>query len=136
MKKFKTKSSKLSGTDFKEVHKKVLFFYKGLKKNTKRRPYVRSAYFNNDKIFLELFWTHLFEKENWRDRVRCLQYFPPAIELIKNSRFDPASKENPNKSSEILHRFHGITRNNNVFFVQIKEDKRTSEKWLMSVFPN
>ena len=135
MKVYKTKSVKLSGTDFHEVYQKAFGSYQQIKKKTKRRPYVRSAYFNKSKIFLELFWRHLFEKKNWRDRSRRSKYFPCAIELIKNSRIDPVSKENPNRPSEILHRFTGITKDNDSFYVQIKEDKRRGEKWFMSVFP-
>ena len=45
------------------------------------------------------------------------------------------SKENPNRRSEIVHRFAGITAEKDLFFVQIKEEKRTGQKWLMSVFP-
>jgi hypothetical protein len=55
--------------------------------------------------------------------------------LIKNSKFEPITKENPNKPSEILHRFAGVTKDNDLFFVHIKEDKRSGQKWLMSVFP-
>ena len=136
MKVYHTKTTKLAGTDFREVHKKAFNLYQQIKKKTKRKPYVRSAYFKKDKIFLDLFWIHLFDKKNWRDRMRRLKYFPAAIELIRHTRFEPKSKENPNKSSEILHRFTGVTSENDLFFVQIKEDKKTSKKWLISVFPD
>lgn len=81
---YKAKGRKFSGSDFKEVHKKAYGLYSQLKKKTKRRPYVRSAYFNKEKIFLDFFWRHLFEKENWRDRMRRMKYFGCAVELIKN----------------------------------------------------
>jgi len=42
----------------------------------------------------------------------------------------------PNKMSEILHRFAGITKDGDNFFVQIKENKKNGQKWLVSVFPN
>ena len=135
MKVYRVKAAKLSGTDFREVYKKANAFYAPIKKRTKRRAYVKSAYFAKDKIFLELFWQHLFDKSNWRDRVRRLKYLPCAIELIQNTRFDPISKESPNKPSEILHRFAGVTKNNELFFVQSKESKRNGQKWLVSVFP-
>ena len=64
-----------------------------------------------------------------------MKYFPCAIELIQKSRVEPSSKENPNKRSEILHRFAGATKDSEIFFVQIKEYKKTDQKWLMSVFP-
>lgn len=135
MKIYRTKATKLKGTDFKEVHNRALAIYNPIKKKTKRRPYIRSAYFRKEKIFLGLFWQHLFDKKNWKDRVRRLKYLPAAIELIRHSRFEPKSKENPNNNSEILHRFAAITSENDLFYVQIKEDKRTGQKWLMSVYP-
>lgn len=135
MKVYKTKSDKLGGTNFKEISAKAQKIYKQIKVKTKRRPYVRSAYFNKDKIFLELFWQHLYNKLNFRDKTRRLKYFPCAIELICNSRYEPASKENPNKKSEILHRFAGITRDKDLFFVQIKEERKSGQKWLISIFP-
>lgn len=64
-----------------------------------------------------------------------MKYFHNAIELIQNSRFEPESKQNPNKPSEILHRFAGVTSEDDLFFVQIKEDKRSGEKFLISIFP-
>ncbi|MDP3244731.1 MAG: hypothetical protein Q8M83_03695 [bacterium] len=132
---YKTKVKKFSGSDFHEVHKKAFSFYVEIKKKSKRRAYLRSAYFSKDKIFLDLFWYHLFEKQNWRDRVRRMKYFGCAVELIKNSRFEPKSKENPNKLNEILHRFYGITADNELFCVQVKEDKKRGQKFLISVFP-
>ncbi len=135
MKVYQTKIKKIAGTDFSEVHRQALYFYKQLKRKTKRRPYIRSAYFKKDKIFLEFFWHHLYEKKNFRDKVRRMKYFPCAIELIRNSRCEPISKENPNRRSEILHRFAGTSKNHELFFVQIKEDKASGQKWLISVFP-
>ncbi len=134
MKVYETKVKKLAGTDYHEVHSRALTLYKDIKRKTKRRPYVRSAYFKKDKIFLDYFWQHLWGK-NWRDRVRRLKYYPCALDLIKNSRGDPTSKQNPNNSAEILHRFAGITRTKELFFIQIKEDKKTDQKSLISIFP-
>ena len=135
MKAYQTKSTKLPGTNFREVRKKAFKFYRQIKKRSKRKPYIRSAYFKKDKIFLDLFWSHLFEKKNFADLMRRIKFYPCALELIKNSRFDPTSKENVDRKSEILHRFMGITSENETFFVQIKENKRNGNKWLMSVFP-
>ncbi len=132
---YKTKVEKLPGTHWWQVSKKAFGLYREIAKKTKRRPYIRSAYFNKEKIFLGLFWQHLHEKVNIRDKTRRLKYFPCAIDLIKNNRFEPSSKENPNKKDEILHRFSGITPDNEVFFVQIKEVKKNGQKWLISVFP-
>lgn len=135
MKSYRTKTKKLPGTDFHEVRRKAFAVYLQIKKRTKRKPYVRSAYFKKAKIFLDLFWSHLFEKKNFTDLMRRMKFYPCAIELIQNSPFEPISKENPNKSSEILHRFAGITTEKDLFFVQIKEHKRSGKKWFISVFP-
>ena len=135
VKAYRTHINKLPGTNYSEVRRKAWLFYSYLRGNTKRRPYVRSAYFGKDKIFLGLFWHHLNDKLNFKDKTRRLKYLPCAIDLIKHSSFAPVSKENVYKKSEILHRFTGITRNDEVFFVQIKENKNSNEKYLISVFP-
>lgn len=136
MKAYKVKSKKLPGTNFHEVRKKAFKLYQQIKSKTKRRAYIRSAYFKKDKIFLALFWQHLFDKQKWQDRMRRLKYFKVAIELIRHSKFEPKSKENPNKSGEILHRFTGITKDHDIFFVQIKENKCNGQKYLISIFPD
>ncbi len=136
MKIYRTKVGRIAGTDFHEVRKKAFIIYQNIKRKSKRKPYVRSAYFNNEKIFLDLFWTHLFSKQNQRDRLRRTKYFASAIELIINCRFEPESKINPNKKSEILHRFTGMLADESIFYVQIKEDKNTKHKWFLSVFPH
>lgn len=132
---YQTKISVFSGSDFREVHRGAYDFYLEIKKKSKRRAYVRSVYFEKEKIFIDIFWHHLFGKENWRDRVRRVKYFACAIELIQKSHFKPISKNNPNKNSEILHRFYGLSFNGKLFCVQIKEDKRKKQKFLISVFP-
>ncbi|MCX6734598.1 MAG: hypothetical protein NTZ25_01665 [Candidatus Peregrinibacteria bacterium] len=136
MKVYQTKIRPIPGTDFREVHKKAFNLFKQLKSKSKRRAYVRSAYFNKNKVFLDIFWGHLFEKPNWRDRVRRVKYFPPGIDLIQNSRFEPKTKENPNKSGETLYRFAGMTSESELFYVQIKEDKKRQQKLLISIFPD
>ena len=49
---YKVKTKRLSGTHFPRLLKKALSSYKEIRRKTKRRPYVRSAYFKKDKIFL------------------------------------------------------------------------------------
>ena len=129
-----TKSKKLSGTSYKEVFKKARAVFSEIKHRTKRRPYIRSAYFHKQKIFFDFFWIHLAQKQI-PERVRRLRYFKAAIELIRKSRNHPQSMQDPNKPEEILHRFAGSTKEKELFFVQIKEHKRTGRKQLMSIFP-
>ena len=131
---FKTKIKPFSGTSYADIYPKALYVYKNITSKTKRRPYLRSAYFSKEKVFLDYFWDHIREK-NLRDRARRLTYYACALDLIKHSRMKPSSKENPNKKSEVLHRFTGITGDRRVFCVQIiKERLKRREKYFMSVF--
>lgn len=132
---FRVKTDKLSGKNLKELRKQSLHFYREIKKGSKRRTYIKSAYFKKEKIFIDAFWHHLYEKKNYWNKIRRLKYFPCAIELIQKSRIKPVSKINVDKKLEILHRFAGITSQNELFFVQIKENRKTGEKNLISIFP-
>lgn len=129
---YQAKSNKLPGSNYFEMRTEALKIYKQLEGQTKRRLYVRSAYFHKEKIFFDYFWQHLWEKSP-RDRVKRLPYFKAAIELIKYSRVKPVSKPNPNVRGEIVHRFAGITGGKKLFYVQIKESKKGS-KYFMSCF--
>lgn len=131
---YQTKTKKLSGSSYSEVKRQADFIFKGIKSKTKRNPYIRSAYFKKQKIFFDFFWAHLAQK-GFKERLRRLKYFSCAIDLIKNSKNDPNSFENPFKKSETLHRFAGLSKAKEIFHVQIKEDKKTNKKYLMSVFP-
>lgn len=135
MKVYQTKVKKLAGTSYTEVRRKAFSLYQDIKRKSKRKPYIRSAYFKKDKIFLDLFWSHLFEKKNFADLMRRTKLYPCALELIEKSRLAPSSKENVDKRSEILHRFTGSTAEGDLFFVQIKENKSTGKKYLISSFP-
>jgi len=130
---YSTKIKKLPGTNYGEVREHALYLYNQIKKRTKRRPYIRSAYFKKDKIFFDYFWSHLGQKGP-KERFKRLKYFTATLEVIKNSRNHPSSKQNPNKLSEILHRFAGLTKDKELFYVQIKEDKRSGKKYFMSCF--
>lgn len=131
---YRTRLEKLPGSNFKEVYKKARSIYKKIEKSTKRRPYLRSAYFSKQKVFFSYFWIHLRQKRE-PERARRLKFFECAIELIKNNRNHPDSMQNPSKRSEMLHRFSGVTKQGELFYVQIKENKKSNHKDFMSVFP-
>ena len=131
---YKTKKQKITGSSFKEVNRVADRIFKQIKSRTKRTPYIRSKYFKGQKIFLNIFWRHLFDKRE-NDRVRRLKFFDCAMDLIRNTTYEPTTKENPNRKSELLHRFAGLTSKNEIFYIQIKEDKATERKDLLSVFP-
>ncbi len=134
MEAYRTKAKKLHGHTYKDISSQANELYKREKSRTKRKPYIRSAYFKKDKIFLELFWQHLWQK-NWRDRKRRVQFFACALDLLRHSHIDPISVQDPNDKSVMLHRFYGKDPNGAKFIVQVKEYKKTNQKWLMSVFP-
>ena len=135
MQPYRTKSGALAGSSWAEVYKNAQKIYKKICAKSKRRPYIRSTYFKKDKIFLGLFWEHLHSKLSLKDKTRRLKYFACAIELIQQSHLEPVSKQNVDRNSEILHRFTGISAEKEIFFVQIKQDKRSGQKYFMSVFP-
>jgi len=130
---YQTKYKKVSGTSLGELKKNVFRFYnKEIKNKTKRRPYIRSAYFNKEKIFFDYYWDHLWQKSP-KERMKRLKYFKAMIDVVKNSKNKPSIKNNPNNKNEVLYRFAGLTRGKEIFFVQIKENKK-SKKYLMSCF--
>ncbi len=131
---YTTKVNKLAGTSYGEVYAKAKFVYKKISLKTKRRPYIRAPFFKKEKVFLDLFWVHLMDK-NWQDRLRRLKFYACALDLIQNSHCKPTTKDNLNNCGEILHRFSGVTKDGKIFYVQIKENKKDGEKKFMSVFP-
>jgi len=130
---YQAKSKKILGTSYGEVMHGAMAVFDDIKKQTKRRPYIRSTYFKKEKIFFDYFREHLFQKSK-SERMKRLKYFSAAIELIQKSKIRPTSKNNPNKPDEILHRFAGLTKEKELFYVQIKEDKKKN-KYFMSCFP-
>src|SRR3989344_1754170 len=132
---YKTKEKQIGGTSFSEVRNEAERAYRQIKSRSKRTPYIRSKYFRKEKIFLALFWGHLFDKKE-KDRVRRLKFYRCALDLIRNSSHDPETRENFQKKDELLHRFFGITKTGEGFIVQIKENKRTKRKDLISMYPN
>lgn len=134
MKPHKVTTKKLSGTSYSEVERAARKLHNQISARTKRNPYIRSAYFHKDKVFINSFWQHLSQKPR-RDRKRRLKYYPCAIELLRNGRAAPVSKLNPNKSSETLYRFAGLTVDNELFYVQVREARRSRNKYFVSVFP-
>jgi len=130
---YQTKSKKVSGTSYGEVMRNAFLIYDEIKRKTKRHPYIRSAYFKKEKVFLDYFREHLFQKLP-KERMRRLKYFKAACELIRDSKLGPVEKTELFEKKEILYRFAGRTVEKDVFYVQIKEDKR-KRKYLMSCFP-
>jgi len=131
---YKTKIKKIGGTSYREIIKKARAIFHQIEKRSRRSAYLRSAYFKKEKVFLNLFWEHLCQKPR-RERKWRLKFLSCAFDLIENSRKKPTSTINPNDKREVLHRFDGLTPTDEMFFVQIKENKKTGRKDFMSVFP-
>ena len=131
---YQTHAHKLPGSTYREVYKHASVVFSKLKRRTKRQPYIRSAYFNKQKVFLNLFWKHLFNKP-FKVRTERLKFFMAGVDLIVNSRNIPETKENIKDKNEVFHRFMGLTKEKEQFAVQIKEEKRSGKKYLMSIFP-
>jgi hypothetical protein len=130
---FSSKYPRTKGTSIEELAKKARRLFDAESKKSKRTPYIRSAYFNREKVFINLFWPHLSQKPRG-ERIRRLRFVACAFDLIRNSSFAPMSKINPNNPSETLHRFGGVTKDGYLYFVQIKEDLKDGRKSFLSVF--
>lgn len=123
----------LPGTSLSEVYRHAKHLLQQHTHKTRRKPYIRSAYFTKRKVFTNIFWSHLQDKGP-RERYERLKYFAVAVDLIEHSRNKPSVLANPNKPAEVLHRFFGITKDKQSFVVQIKENKRSKRLYLMSCF--
>jgi hypothetical protein len=131
---YQSQVKRLAGSSYYEVQQHALTIFHRIKHQTKRRPYIRSVYFNKQKVFFDYFWQHLAQK-SFKERKRRLQFFACAIDLIQYSKHNPVSFDNPMQLQEILHRFTGRSKDSLIFYVQIKENKKTNQKYFMSVFP-
>ena len=102
---FVVKSPPLSGTNYQEIYKSAKRIFKEKKSLSKRKWYVRSAYFKKQKIFFDYFWPHLMEK-NLRDRARRLKFLPCGLELIEKSMCKPDEvKTTTQTKKELYYRF-------------------------------
>lgn len=128
---YNSRSKRNSGRTYIEVERAARRVYKELAANTKRTPYIRSAYFGKQKIFIDLFWQHLNQKRR-HDRRRRLLFYECALELIQNSHLTPDAKLS---AGDTVFRFYGITPEKELFCVQIKKEKRSGAYYFMSVFP-
>jgi hypothetical protein len=130
---FQSKYGKLPGSSYAEVLKKARLIFREIEKQSKRSPYVRSRYFDRQKIFLSYFWSHL-EQKRLVEKTRRIKYYRCAIDLLKNTMIAPNTIKDTAQSGVLLHRFAGKTKDGDMFFVQVKENRNTG-KFFMSVFP-
>lgn len=131
---YTSKYSLLPGSAYDEVISRAHREHNFIKRRTKRQPYVKSKYFSGDKVFLNIFWNHLVQKRRGEQTVRAKLYLC-AIDLLRNTTFDPESIFGYDRPNEILHRFKGRSREGQLFVVQVRQNKKTGRKDFMSVFP-
>jgi hypothetical protein len=130
---YRSKYNKLSGSSYSEVLKKARLIFRDIEKRSKRSAYVRSKYFNKEKVFLSYFWSHL-EQKRLKERMRRLKYYQCAIDLLRNTTVEPKTIVENTQNGVLFHRFSGKTKEGDVFFVQVKENTKNN-KLFMSVFP-
>jgi len=129
---YKCKLETIRGENYAEIVRKARRIYHDLSRQTRRDPFIRSFYFNKEKVFLNSFCGHLNTKRQ-KDRKRRLKFYGCAIELIERNRLRP---EAPFKSkSEQIFRFKGVAADSQQFIVQIREEMKTGRKYFTSVFP-
>ena len=126
------KSKLLPGHNYKEVAKVARRIFRKIEMKTKRRPYIRSAYFDGDKLFLDNFWPHLNQK-NPIERRNRLKFLECAIEFVENSKKAPVLEIKDQFKKEVLYRFIGQV-SDKYFIIQIKEDTKRGQRFLMSIF--
>jgi hypothetical protein len=70
---YKSRYSKLTGVNENELWHKARLVYGATVKSKRRKPYVRSKYFKNEKVFLDMFWSHTNSKKphSVAQRLRC-----------------------------------------------------------------
>ena len=130
---YNTKYPQLSGSSYNEVLKRARQEYNVIAHSTKRQPYIKSKYFNGNKVFLNVFWDHVMQKR-LKERTRRLRFYRAALDVLRHSQITPETTFNADDRNISLHRFYGITKDGIYFCVQVKEDKRTGRKDFMSVF--
>jgi hypothetical protein len=132
MKTYISKFTQIPSTSHAEVMQAARSEYRRIQRLTpRRRPYIRSAYFDRDKVFIDPFWQHLGQKR-LGDQVRRARLFKCAVDLISHSQLAPDTIYDGGE----LHRFYGQTKDGFGFRVQIKQISKTGRKDFMSVFPN
>lgn len=129
---YRCKSGLIPGHNYVTIVKIARRIFNDAVGKTKRRPYIRSAYFKGEKIFLDNFWPHLIQK-NPKDRFRRLQLLKAGLELLRCSKREPIFAQRNELGHEAFYRFLGKVAGQ-FFVVQIKEDLKRRQKFFMSAF--
>lgn len=100
-----------------------------------RGGHISVRHISKNKRYFLIISGNIYSKKSPKERIRRLKYFAAALDVIRKSKNHPISEENRHKKGEMLHRFVGLTKERELFYVQIKEEKRSSRKYFMSCFP-
>lgn len=132
---YKSRYELLPGSSYEELIKQARQVYHGLQKSTPRRvPYIRSKYFNKEKVFINVFWEHLNQKSR-KERVARLKYYKCALDLLSHGGNSPNTIIPNTEKQAVLYRFYGFTKSSQCFCVQVKENSRNKRKDFLSVYP-
>lgn len=137
MKIYRSKVGRLAGSSYGELMKNARLIYHEIEKRTNRTTYVKSdrhSYFKGQKIFLNIYFVHLDQKSRI-DRKRRLRFFNAGLDLLRHNTYAPIEKPNPNKRGEQLMRFAGITPDNELFYVQVRKNKRGNHFYMSAFAP-
>ena len=63
-----------------------------------------------------------------------LKLYLCALDLLRHSKYAPDTIFSADNLNILLHRFIGETQDGKIFYVQVKEDKRTGRKDFISAF--
>ena len=73
-------------------------------------------------------------QKNLKERTKRLQLYNAAIDLLRNTRCEPETLFSKDDMSNLTHRFYGVTKEGVEYCVQVKQNKRSGRKDLISVF--
>lgn len=132
MKVYRSKYIKITGTSYEEIIRNARKQHQVIKKRTKRQPYIRSKYFNRDKIFVNLFWEHLMQKHRGEQQQRA-RFYLCAIDLLRNNTHDPRTIFTYGNLNIMLHRFIGISKDKEFLRTSKTKQKNWSQRFYICV---
>jgi len=133
---YQSKYGLLPGSSLGEIASSARRVYNDAIGKSRRKPGVNSKckFFKTPRVFLDLYWPHLNQKTA-KERFRRIGLYKCALDTIRNSRVEPAvSKSGDGKS--VYYRFYGKSKEGVKFCVQVKEERKTGQKYFMSVYPS
>ena len=126
---YTSKYPRLPGSSYDEALNHARQEYNVIAHSTKRQPYVKSKYFNGNKVFLKVFWDHVMQKR-LKERTRRLRFYRAALDVLRHSQITPETTFNADDRNILLHRFYGVTKDASTSVYRLRKtsalDARTS----------